>query len=158
MFGAHCEGQALAQWQARNGVYGFVASGPGGDIIGCHNRIVGEEGVIEIGRKDEGMPALRISRAKGESAGEWETIDCGDEGMHGPDFINRTIADLVESLEEGREPELSARKALNATEIIFAAYESSRKRGRIDLPLTIDDNPLTSMVESGMLKLESDES
>ena len=38
---------------------------------------------------------------------------------------------------------------MNATEIIFACYESSRRRGRIDCPLKIDDNPLASMIETG---------
>jgi hypothetical protein len=47
---------------------------------------------------------------------------------------------------------LSARRALNATEIIFAIYESSRRRGRVDLPLTISDNPLAAMVEAGHLQ------
>ena len=41
--------------------------------------------------------------------------------------------------------------ALNATEIIFAIYESSRRRGRVDLPLTISDNPLVAMVEAGQM-------
>ena len=52
----------------------------------------------------------------------------------------------------GREPELSARRALNATEIIFGIYDSSRRRGRVDLPLTVSDHPLTAMVEAGELR------
>jgi hypothetical protein len=40
-----------------------------------------------------------------------------------------------------------------ATEIIFGAYESSRKRGRVDFPLGAGvGNPLKEMVESGELK------
>jgi hypothetical protein len=39
---------------------------------------------------------------------------------------------------------VSARRALQATELIFATYESSRRRGRIDLPLTTDV-PLTTI-------------
>jgi hypothetical protein len=92
----------------------------------------------------------------GKKAGRWETIDCGEENMHGPGYINRAIKDMIDSLKKGTEPELSARKALNVTEIIFAAYESSRIRGRIDLPLTIQDNPLISMLESGALNPESE--
>ena len=48
-------------------------------------------------------------------------------------------------------PELDGKRALQATEIIFACYESSRRHARIDLPLTIDDNPLVSMIENGDL-------
>jgi len=41
---------------------------------------------------------------------------------------------------------LSGRRALRATELIFATYESSRRRGRVDLPLDIDDSPLLAMM------------
>ena len=76
--------------------------------------------------------------------GEWENID-------------RVIAVpmWLASLEAKIEPELSARRTLDATEIIFAVYESSRRRGRVDLPLNIGDNPLVAMVESGDLQLKS---
>jgi hypothetical protein len=46
---------------------------------------------------------------------------------------------------------LSARYALQATELIFASYESSRRRGRVDLPLTIDDSPFLTMLAYGDL-------
>ena len=42
--------------------------------------------------------------------------------------LNRT--DLVAALREDREPELSGRRALRATELSFATYESSRRRAR----------------------------
>jgi hypothetical protein len=35
--------------------------------------------------------------------------------------------------------------------LIFATYESSRKRERIYLPLKIEDSPLISMIEAGMI-------
>ena len=76
--------------------------------------------------------------------GEWENID-------------RVIAVpmWLASLEARIEPELSARRTLDATEIIFAIYESCRRRGLVDLPLNIGDNPLVAMVESGNLQLKS---
>jgi hypothetical protein len=45
--------------------------------------------------------------------------------------------------------DLAARRALQATEIIFATYESSRRRGRVDLPLKQKDSAYLSMLESG---------
>ncbi len=57
------------------------------------------------------------------------------------------MLDLIDALKTGREPELSARKAIQATELIFATYESSRKRGRVDLPLQIDDSPFLAMIQ-----------
>jgi len=67
--------------------------------------------------------------------------------------LNRkpAIQDLADALKTGREPELSARKALQATELIFATYESSRKRGRVDLPLEIEEIE-SLMQEKGLLE------
>ena len=92
--------------------------------------------------------SLRIKR---RGSARWENVDCGKEDLHGPGYIERAIADVVDALETGRESELCARNALNATEIIFAGYESSRRRGRVDLPLTITDHPLVDMFDSGKL-------
>jgi hypothetical protein len=69
--------------------------------------------------------------------------------------IPAAILDLVDALKTGREPQLSARKALQATELIFATYESSRRRGRVDLPLEIEDSPFLSMLESGVISAEA---
>jgi hypothetical protein len=46
---------------------------------------------------------------------------------------------------------------LQATELIFASWESARRRGRVDLPLEIEDNPLEDMVEAGQLGPEKRE-
>ena len=55
-------------------------------------------------------------------------------------------SDAIDCLGNGREPVLSSRKALQATELIFATYESARRRARVTLPLQIDDSPLIAMV------------
>jgi predicted dehydrogenase len=86
---------------------------------------------------------------------DWEVVDTGGETLHGPGFYERAIAEVIDALRSGRESDLSARRALNATEIIFAIYESSRRRGRVDLPLTIADNPLAAMVDAGQLSVAS---
>ena len=61
------------------------------------------------------------------------------------------MQDLISSLEEGRESELSLEKALRATEIIFAIYESSRRRARIDLPLQARDSAFLTMLKDGQI-------
>lgn len=151
VFGAHNENQGFALWEYENGVHGLVSTGAGGRLVNAHHRLVGSEGVIELGGWQEGAPALRLRRF---GSAEWETVDCGGEDMHGPGFIDRAIADVIGALQEGRESELNADNALRATELIFAAWESARRRGRVDLPLQIDDNPLEAMVASGELKPE----
>jgi predicted dehydrogenase len=167
-FGAHNENQAIVQWRYENGVNGLASTGRG-SLMSCQLRLVGEDGTIEIGA--DGTPL----RAK--TNGQWTSIETSD-GIHGPTetvvdavkqkaaarlplvsestvapttFIDRAIADVVTSLDDGATPELAAENALQSTEIIFGAWESARSDGRVTLPLEISDNPLESMVESGRL-------
>jgi predicted dehydrogenase len=154
IFGAHIENQAVVWWKFRNGVHGLMATGPGSAGIGVNNRLIGADGVIEVGvlPPQQGEPAGPLLRVRRAGAAGWEVIDTGKETLHGPGYIDRAIADVIDALRTGREPQLSARHALNATEIIFAAYESSRRRGRVDLPLDVEDHPLVDMVNRGDLK------
>jgi len=148
VFGADHEGQAWASWEYDNGVMGMAASGPGSPIVGATNRLVGTSGVIEVGVSSERQMPLRIKR-DGQTG--WEKVDTRGESIHGPGFIDRAIADIIDALASGRESQLCARRALIATEIIFACWESSRRRGRVDLPLDVDDNALEAMIKSGQL-------
>jgi len=148
VFGADHEGQVWASWEYANGVMGMAASGPGSPIVGAMNRIVGTRGVIEIGVQSENQPALRIKR---DGQTDWEVVDTKGESIHGPGFNERAIADIVDALASRRESQLCARRALIATEIIFACWESSRRRARVDLPLDVDDNALDAMIEAGQI-------
>jgi Predicted dehydrogenases and related proteins len=149
VFGRHNENQAFALWQYDNGVFGLASTGAGAGFVRCHHRLVGEEGVIEIGPAGQGMPVLRIRRSGDK---DWEAIDCGGEDCHGPGYIDRAIADFVGALQEGKDSPLCGRNALRATELIFAAWESSRRRGRVDLPLDVPGNALEEMVAQGELR------
>ncbi|SVD21391.1 uncharacterized protein METZ01_LOCUS374245, partial [marine metagenome] len=62
-----------------------------------------------------------------------------------------SVIDLVDAVKDSREPELAGRKALQATELIFSTYESSRRRGKVTLPLDVDDSALISMLETGAI-------
>jgi UDP-N-acetylglucosamine 3-dehydrogenase len=141
IFGVALENQGFSQFKFENGVRALIFTGDDHEI-GCANRLIGTEGVIEV---HNDAPHVRV-RGRGE--GHWRTIDT-PEGLHGNQAIDKGIADMIEAMEQKREPEMSARKALRTTEVIFATYESSRRRGRVDLPLTIDDSPLKSMLEAG---------
>jgi UDP-N-acetylglucosamine 3-dehydrogenase len=151
VFGAHVENQFLVQWEYENGVQGFGASGPGAKMVGALVKAVGSQGVIEVASTDPAADKrpLRI-RKHGQAA--WEYLDTDGQGPHGGVHINAALADFTACLKAGRECELSSTNALKATEIIFAAYESSRTHARIDLPLKIEDHPLFAMVEAGVLK------
>ncbi len=138
IFGAPVENQAICSLMWQNGVRGLLETGTPGS--GCGNRILGTHGVVEVHVQDG--PAVRYM---GSGDTDWIVPEV-EGGVHGGDFITSGIFDLVDALKSDREPELSARKALQATEVIFATYESSRQRQRIDLPLTIDDSPFLDML------------
>ena len=140
-YGAHNENQALAQWAYDNGVHCLAATGHGAELVGCHNRLVGEAGEILV-QPDEGS-ALQLRRADDES---FDAVDLPDG-----DALASAIRHVVASYDRGEEPELSAARALRSTEVIFGVWESARRRGRVEFPLEIDDNPLEAMVESGAL-------
>jgi len=170
-FGAHNANQALVQWEYENGVGGLAATGDGADLIGCYLRLVGADGVIEIGVEDG--PTLRVRRA---GNAHWETVET-EESVHGPLPVSRpravaegivgalpgistperpsqherALEDVVRSARDSDEAEVTARHALQSTGLIFGAWESVRRRGRVDFPLTIQDNPLESMVEEDVL-------
>ncbi|MFB6136115.1 MAG: Gfo/Idh/MocA family protein [Halobacteriaceae archaeon] len=141
-YGAHNENQGLAQWEYANGVQGLALVGQGEFRRPWEHRIVGTDGVLEVGG-DHGR--LAVQREAG-----WETVDVPEND----DQVAAAVAHLVECLETGEEPVVSATGALAATEIIFGAYESVRRRGRVEFPLRIDDNPLEDMVERGDLNPE----
>ncbi|MFD1514915.1 Gfo/Idh/MocA family protein [Halomarina rubra] len=167
-FGTHNENHGLTQWKYKNGVYGLAATGDGMEMVGAYFRLVGESGVIELG-VDDG-PALRYRK----DGGKWNTVKT-DDSIHAPayslpragarkvvkklpgvsdrtfaktTFYERAIEEVLDAVDEGREPEISGRNALAGTELVYASWESSRRRGRVNIPLDIEDNPLTEMIEA----------
>lgn len=61
--------------------------------------------------------------------------------------------EFVEAARAGRASQVSADKALRASELIFATYESSRRRGRVTLPLEIEDSPLQALLDENGVEL-----
>jgi UDP-N-acetylglucosamine 3-dehydrogenase len=143
-FGVQVETSGVAWIRWKNGVEGLLTTGETAQET-ARNRLIGTEGIIEIGPKEE--PLLRILKlgAKG-----WEEPGFDSEIEPNEDTV-LSVLDLVECVKTGREPMLSGRKALQATELIFATYESSRRRARIDLPLDVDDSALLTMLEQGAI-------
>jgi predicted dehydrogenase len=129
VFAVKMEAQGISHFKYRNGVEGLLLTRHG-DFVG-YNRLFGDEGIIELDMRRK--PPLRV-RAKGQR--EWQTIPTGRAKA-----VRLGVLDLIDALKTGREPELSGQRALRATELIFATYESSRRRGRVDLPLEGDVAP-----------------
>jgi predicted dehydrogenase len=149
-FGVHQENGMLAHWAYDTGVRGLLATGTAGGLVGAAFRLQGTDGEIEID-SDDG-PMLRVRRD-----GAWETVDTGEDGLHGPNYNDRSTADVIRALRAGEPSELRARNALNTAEIVFAGYESARRRGRVDLPADVPDHPLEAMVERGDLSPAGEE-
>lgn len=143
VFGVELESQGLSQIMWENGVRGLLFTGYESGI-GCENRLIGTQGTIEVGVTNG--PILRV---QGKGDGDWRAVETQEKSLHGGEHFQRAIENLVDCLKSGQEPVLSARKALQTTEVIFATYESSRRRGRVDLPLDIEDSPLAQLIAEG---------
>ncbi|HEY0866516.1 MAG TPA: Gfo/Idh/MocA family oxidoreductase [Fimbriimonas sp.] len=131
IFGVKVESQGVASIRFADGVRGLMMTGFESDW-GAMNRVTGTEGTIEVSAT--GWDTLRVW-SKGQTF--WEEVVLPEPAA--PVGTVAAVIDVVESLRQGREPELSGRKALMATELIFATYESARRGGRVALPLDVED-------------------
>ena len=129
IFGVPIEGQGISLFSYENGVQGLLITGHGTERK-LSNRLIGSDGVIEV---TLGATSIRV-RGKGDA--DWRDVQVADKGQENlSEVVGRGVLDLIDALKTGREPELSARRALRATELIFATYESSHRAGRVELPL-----------------------
>jgi predicted dehydrogenase len=87
-YGAPVENHGVFLWKYKNGVFGFFGSGASRSAIGADNRLIGTEGIIEVGVIDG--PILRI---KNENSSKWEILDTNDEDLHG--YINPNIQEML---------------------------------------------------------------
>ena len=135
--GTLVENQTVGCWKHENGVTGLAVTGQGTDAIGTNVRVTGTDGVLEY---RHGNP----SRIRGHDEAEWTTFE-GEYQWHRP--IRRALQDALDGLAGETPPVLDIQHALVSTSIVFGIYESARSGGRIDFPLSIEDNPLEAMVE-----------
>ncbi len=149
VFGALVEDQGLSYFRYANGVTGLLTTGADGNL-GVANRLIGSEGVIEVGAAVPGGPRVPL-RLRGQGDAAWRIPSVEEDRPQAPGGpMGALSADLLRFLDEGGpEPELGLSRALRATELIFATYESARRRARVDLPLGIEDSPLVQLAEAG---------
>ena len=165
-----CEDAAIGVAQVAGGVQMFINSSLPTGHRGHGCRLIGTDGILELGvtrppdaqlrgdglmRQPEGSSAkyndeigyARVLRAGAES---WEKIEAP---WHDP-FVH--LAQEAVDWVEGRvtDPISSGAKGRATLEVLMAIYESARKRRRIDLPLKTLANPLQLMVEAGDLPVE----
>lgn len=148
IFGVPLETSGLSWIRWQNGVEGLLGTGAA-QVQGPRNRLIGCEGIIEVG--GAARAPLRLLRA-GAAWQDFVEEEIAGVVPPGGDTV-LSVLDLLACLESGAEPRLSARKALQATELIFATYESSRRRGRVLLPLNAEDSALITMLKEGSIPL-----
>jgi UDP-N-acetylglucosamine 3-dehydrogenase len=151
VFGVPVETSGLSHIAWGNDVWGLLITGRApqtprlGKLVEREGIVIhGTEGRIEVGVT--GGPRLRVR--------QFGRADETPELPPSEDATVLSVLDLLHCLETGQEPELSSRRALRATELIFATYESSRRRGRVTLPLEIEDSPLLTGLERGFWHAE----
>ena len=141
VFGVYVESAGVSYIKYENGVNGMLVTGSdsGGS---CSNRLIGSDGVIEV--EVRGGPRLRMLR---KSSTGWEVPDLTGVVPAGGD-TTLSILHAIDCMKTGIMPTLRRENAMRATVLIFATYESSRKRGRVHLPLKIEDSPLHAMLSN----------
>jgi predicted dehydrogenase len=145
-YGHHVETGAVGHVQFRGGARGVIEVGIVTRPRPSYSATVyGSDGIIEASgdRMGEGESWLR-ARVKGE--GDWIR-----PAVEPNDAVQAEIEALVDAIEHGGTHPLDGRSARKGMEILMAIYESSRRRARVDLPMTASASPLEEMVAEGLL-------
>lgn len=140
VFGAQVETAGISYVKWPNGVTGLLTTGAGTGSP-CQIRVIGSGGMIDLDHR--GVRVLR----EGES---WQAVAPILPPVPGED-TTRHLLDSIECALDGRCSTLCSENALRATELIFATYESARRRQRVLLPLETDDSALLTMIGTGEL-------
>ena len=124
----------------KNGIWANIIVGFENMEVGAGVRIHGENGFVQV--QWDGYIDKCVVYDNPEFKLPEYTINQDD-------FIVKTVANALDSAISGEKPELDYTRAINAGEIIFALYESMRRRAKVKLPLkTTGDHPLESLLKS----------
>ncbi len=114
-------------------------------------QIFGSKGIIEMFTGHIAPAAILAdsSWSPGRTKSRWKPISSAgidkpepikDGGLHGGNIL--VVNDLIDAIEEDREPEASIYEAVTSTEMIVACFESQRTGGPVKMPLKNRKNPL----------------
>jgi len=144
-----------AMYRFANGANGYFASHR--DMAGRPSRfglrIHGSKGLIALdsGYLKPGYILKDSSWSNGTTDVDWQPISSLGIGQsepleHGPHGSNMAAAlDLIDAIENDRQPVSSMYDARAAVELIAAVFESHRRGGPVSLPLENRENPLTML-------------
>jgi len=140
-------GDAIAGMYAfRDGITGYFASKRSDETSG--NRwgldLYGSHGIMTI--RAEMEPVVHLCASVRWTDAPWTPLTLpGHPPPRDTNEANRAlVADLLEAIEQNREPKASGRQALWTLEMAMALYESQQSGGRVYFPLKNRGNPLVS--------------
>ncbi len=136
--GIHADVQFLAQPQTNDNAYGI-------DIIGTEGRIAIRESVGTTMFIHKGQHKTPADTWEPVHLPEEEIDENGKQRDKGSIrlYLQRLmLRDLIEAIEEDRDPFASGRDGRDCLEMIHATWESHRQQGRVNMPLTSRKHPL----------------
>jgi predicted dehydrogenase len=142
-----------AMYQFKSGIAGYFSSqkGAGGNPNRFGIRILGSKGMIEH-TSGYANPAFLLNDARwglSKGSGDWKTITSA--GINQPEPITASgyeggnpaaARDLMEAIEQDRQPMCSMYHARGAIEMVLAVFESHRLNAPVSMPLECRENPL----------------
>ena len=115
-------------------------------------QILGTKGIIEI--QEGTLPPVKYladpSWCPGRSGAQWQNVSSAGiaipEPLSGPEYEARhtlAIRDLLDAIENAREPLCNVHESRAVTEMIISVFESHRQRKPVSLPLETRVHPFT---------------
>jgi predicted dehydrogenase len=115
-------------------------------------QVYGSEGILEI--QEGSMPQVKYlddpTWSPGRSGAKWQDVSSAGIGvpepLKGREYRARHtlgVRDLLDAIENDREPSCNAEVSRGVTEIILSAYESHRLNQPVTLPLKTRVHPFT---------------
>lgn len=128
------------------GLTGYFASKRSEDISGSRwgLDLYGSRGLMTI--RAEMEPVVQVCSTARWTDAPWTRLSLpGNPPPRDTNEANRAlVADLLEAIEQDREPKASGRQALWTLEMAMALYESQQSGGRVYFPLRNRDHPLAT--------------
>lgn len=146
-----------AMYRFKSGITGYFSSqkGAAGNPSRFGLRILGSKGMIDVisGYADPAYLMNDSSWCNSGKTGQWRLIS--SDGVDKPEQISAkgyaggnpaAARDLIEAIEQDRQPKCSMYDGRNAIEMILAVFESHRVNAPVTMPLATKTNPLDGLV------------
>jgi len=145
-----------AMYRFRNGIAGYFSSqkGAGGSPSRFGLRILGSKGAIDhtSGYANPAFLLNDVTWGSSRTSNPWRTITSAGIDQSEPikaqgyEGGNPAAAwDLIEAIEQDRQPKCSMHEARGAIEMVLAVFQSHKEGAPVRMPMTAMDNALSSL-------------